>query len=207
MMEEKKYDLNNPIERARLIRDCVLFFKQEQIVLRCPGSLTYVFNDSIEALSFVFYHVAEVDIKDTYLDATLNNLGVNIQTTNGTYSIKHLSYYGYKYHPSQDITFIKDEHKKIELMNKEFNSIFSEQELEQRIENQSLTILDCSFHTQIESKLEHFLNKYFQGRWKSYVVESQKLDSISTQYTLKITYDADSNVELCRLMHDDSNTK
>lgn len=196
MMEEKKYDLNNPLERARMIRDSVMFFRQKQIMLVCPAALTYRFNDSIEALSYIFYHVAEVDDKDIYLEATLHHLGITIRTTYGIYHVKRLSDYNYKYSPHQDAIFKEDERKKIEIMEKEFNGAFSKQELEQRMENQSLAILDYSYHTQIENKLEHFLNKYFQGRWKSYTVESRQLDKISTQYTLRVTYDTGSIFEI-----------
>ena len=63
--------------------------------------------------------------------------------------------------------------------------------------NQALAILDnANMHTKIENKLEQFLNRYFNGQWLSYTVESRKLDAISTQYTLRVKYNSGETIEL-----------
>lgn len=190
-MNKTNYDLNNPMERARAIKDSIMFFRQQETVLLCPAALSYKFNDSIEALSFVFYHTAEVDNRDVYIEAYLDQVGMYIRTSYGSYHLKRLSDFTYKYRPSEDEQFKIDTEKKIQLMEKEFNTRFSKQELESQMNHQALAIVNNGFiHTQIEDKLEHFLNQYFQGRWIEYTVESRQLDKISTQYTLKVKYDA-----------------
>jgi hypothetical protein len=165
-----------------------------------PASLTYTFNNVIEALEFVFYHTQEVDYRGTFLEThiTENPCNIYIRSDYGSYMIKKLSDFEYKYDPNEDERFIQDEKFKIELMEKEFNQNFTSKELEDRMTNQALAILDNSnnMHTKIENKLEQFLNRYFNGQWLSYTVESRKLDAISTQYTLRVKYSSGEIIEL-----------
>lgn len=199
MQNKEQYNLNNPMERARIILDSVKNFRCEKVILMAPASLTYTFNNVIEALEFVFYHTQEVDYRGTFLEAhsTERPCNIYIRSDYGTYMIKKLSDFEYKYDPNEDKRFIQDEKFKIELMEREFNSQFSSKELEDRMTNQALAILDNNnMHTQIENKLEQFLNRYFNGQWLSYTVESRQLDSISTQYTLKVKYNSGETIEL-----------
>lgn len=199
MQNKEQYNLNNPMERARIILDSVKIFRCEKVILMAPASLTYTFNNVIEALEFVFYHTQEVDYRGTFLEAHITEKPCNIyiRSDYGSYMIKRLSDFEYKYDPNEDERFIQDEKFKIELMEREFNSQFSSKELEDRMTNQALAILDNnSMHTQIENKLEQFLNRYFNGQWTSYTVESRQLDSISTQYTLKVKYNTGETIEL-----------
>lgn len=199
MQNKEQYNLNNPMERARIILDSVKIFRCEKVILMAPASLTYTFNNVIEALEFVFYHTQEVDYRGTFLEAHITEKPCNIyiRSDYGSYMIKRLSDFEYKYDPNEDERFIQDEKFKIELMEREFNSQFSSKELEERMTNQALAILDNnSMHTQIENKLEQFLNRYFNGQWTSYTVESRQLDAISTQYTLKVKYNSGETIEL-----------
>ena len=200
MQNKEQYNLNNPMERARIILDSVNNFRCEKVILMAPASLTYTFNNVIEALEFVFYHTQEVDYRGTFLEAHITERPCNIyiRTDYGSYTIKKLSDFEYKYDPDEDERFIQDEKFKIELMEREFNQNFTNKELEDRMINQALAILDNSnnMRTKIENKLEQFLNRYFNSQWLSYTVESRKLDAISTQYTLRVKYNSGKIIEL-----------
>lgn len=199
MQNKEHYNLNNPMERARIILDSVRWFRTEKVILMAPAALTYTFNNVIEALEFVFYHTQEVDYRGTFLESHITEKPCNIyiRSDYGSYTIKKLSDFEYKYNPNEDERFIQDEKFKIELMEREFNSQFTPKELEDRMTNQALAILDnANMHTKIENKLEQFLNRYFNGQWLSYTVESRQLDSISTQYTLKVKYNSGETIEL-----------
>lgn len=200
MQNKEQYNLNNPMERARIILDSVNNFRCEKVILMAPASLTYTFNNVIEALEFVFYHTQEVDYRGTFLEAHISEKPCNIyiRSDYGPYTIKKLSDFEYKYDPDEDERFIQDEKFKIELMEREFNQNFTNKELEDRMTNQALAILDNSnnMHTKIENKLEQFLNRYFNSQWLSYTVESRKLDAISTQYTLRVKYNSGKIIEL-----------
>lgn len=176
------YDLNNPIERAALIRDGIGNFGQEEIILSSQNNIIK-FNDIIETLSYVFY------TSECFIECQLNNAGIMIKTEDSVFYIKRLSDIEYKYSPKFERRFKQDEEKKIQIMENEFNSRFTNQELESHIENQSLALVSPGLHTKIEIKIEHFLNQYFNGRWTKYSIDSRRLDRISIQYTLKVTYD------------------
>jgi hypothetical protein len=180
------YNLNNPTEAARMLAE--ITFDGE--VILSSSKEVYKFNTPSEAIMYVLYNEKE------FTSATLEDDRVHITTPYESYDIRKLISYSYKEttnvantETTTDKLFKEDENKKIELMEKEFNGCFTTNELEKRLENQSLQILDITYHTFIESKLERFLNKYFYGQWSSYSVESRKLNDISTQYTLKVTYD------------------
>ena len=192
-MQKEQYNLNNPMERARIILDSLNNFKNKKVILMAPASLTYTFNNVVEALEFVFYHTQEVDYRGTFLEAHITEKPCNvyIRSDYGSYTIKKLSDFEYKYDPNEDERFVSDEKFKIELMEREFNSQFTTNELEDRMTNQALDMLnDSNMHTMIEYKLEQFLNRYFNGQWLSYCVESRQLDAISTQYTLRVKYNS-----------------
>ena len=198
-MQKEQYNLNNPMERARIILDSLNNFKNKKVILMAPASLTYTFNNVVEALEFVFYHTQEVDYRGTFLEAHITEKPCNvyIRSDYGSYTIKKLSDFEYKYDPNEDERFVSDEKFKIELMEREFNSQFTTNELEDRMTNQALDMLnDSNMHTMIEYKLEQFLNRYFNGQWLSYCVESRQLDAISTQYTLRVKYNSGETIEL-----------
>ena len=198
-MQKEQYNLNNPMERARIIIDSLNNFKNKKVILMAPASLTYTFNNVVEALEFIFYHTQEVDYRGTFLEAHITEKPCNvyIRSDYGSYTIKKLSDFEYKYDPSEDERFVSDEKFKIELMEREFNSKFTTNELEDRMTNQALDMLnDSNMHTRIEYKLEQFLNRYFNGQWLSYCVESRQLDAISTQYTLRVKYNSGETIEL-----------
>jgi hypothetical protein len=198
-MQKEQYNLNNPMERARIILDSLNNFKNKKVILMAPASLTYTFNNVVEALEFVFYHTQEVDYRGTFLEAHITEKPCNvyIRSDYGSYTIKKLSDFEYKYDPNEDERFVSDEKFKIELMEREFNSQFTTNELEDRMTNQALDMLnDSNMHTRIEYKLEQFLNRYFNGQWLSYCVESRQLDAISTQYTLRVKYNSGETIEL-----------
>lgn len=180
------YNLNNPTEAARMLAE--ITFEGE--VILSSSKEVYKFNTPSEAVMYVLYNEKE------FTSATLEDDRIHITTPYTSYDIRKLISYSYKEtnntstsSETTDKLFKEDDHKKLELMEKEFNGQFTTNELEKRLENQSIQILDITYHTFIESKLERFLNKYFYGQWSSYSVESRKLDRISTQYTLKVTYD------------------
>lgn len=178
------YNLNNPTEAARMLAE--ITFEGE--VILSSSKEVYKFNTPSEALMYVLYNEKE------FLSATLEDDRLHIVSPYESYDIRKLISYSYREtnntnSESTDKLFKEDETKKLEIMEKEFNGQFTTNELEKRLENQSIQILDITYHTFIESKLERFLNKYFYGQWSSYSVESRKLDKISTQYTLKVTYD------------------
>jgi hypothetical protein len=198
-MQKEQYNLNNPMERARIIIDSLNNFKCKKVILMAPASLTYTFNNIVEALEFIFYHTQEVDYRGTFLEAHITERPCNvyIRSDYGSYTIKKLSDFEYKYDPNEDERFVSDEKFKIELMEREFNSQFTTNELEDRMTNQALDMLnDSNMHTMIEHKLEQFLNRYFNGQWLSYCVESRQLDAISTQYTLRVKYNSGETIEL-----------
>lgn len=199
MQNKEQYNLNNPMERARIIIDSLNNFKYKKVILMAPASLTYTFNNVVEALEFIFYHTQEVDYRGTFLEAHITEKPCNIyiRSDYGSYTIKRLSDFEYKYNPNEDERFVSDEKFKIELMEREFNSKFTNNELEDRMTNQALDMLNnSSMHTRIEYKLEQFLNRYFNGQWVSYCVESRQLDAISTQYTLRVKYNSGETIEL-----------
>lgn len=181
------YNLNNPTEAARMLAE--ITFEGE--VILSSSKEVYKFNTPSEAVMYVLYNEKE------FTSATLEDDRIHITTHYESYDIRKLISYSYKEtnntnsesETTTDKLFKEDDNKKLELMEKEFNGQFTTNELEKRLENQSIQILDITYHTFIESKLERFLNKYFYGQWSSYSVESRKLDRISTQYTLKVTYD------------------
>jgi hypothetical protein len=180
------YNLNNPTEAARMLAE--ITFDGE--VILSSSKEVYKFNTPSEAIMYVLYNEKE------FTSATLEDNKVHIVTPYESYDIRKLVSYSYKETNNTtntetitDKLFKEDENKKLEFMEKEFNGQFSSKELDKRVENQALQILDVTYHTYIESKLERFLNKYFYGRWVKYTVETRKLNDISTQYTLKVTYD------------------
>lgn len=181
------YNLNNPTEAARMLAE--ITFDGE--VILSSSKEVYKFNTPSEAVMYVLYNEKE------FISATLEDDRIHITTHYESYDIRKLISYSYKESnnttntstETTDKLFKEDENKKLEFMEKEFNGQFSSKELDKRVENQALQILDVTYHTYIESKLERFLNKYFYGRWVKYTVETRKLNDISTQYTLKVTYD------------------
>ena len=180
------YNLNNPTEAARMLTEITF---DGEVILSSSKEM-YKFNTPSEALMYVLYNEKE------YISATLEDDRIHIVSPYENYDIRKLISYSYKDKETDnantettDKLFKEDNNKKLELMEKEFNGQFTTNELEKRLENQSLQILDITYHTFIESKLERFLNKYFYGQWSSYSVESKQLDKISTQYTLKVVYD------------------
>ena len=92
------------MERARIILDSVKIFRCEKVILMAPASLTYTFNNVIEALEFVFYHTQEVDYRGTFLEAHITEKPCNIyiRSDYGSYIIKKLSDFEYKYDPNED---------------------------------------------------------------------------------------------------------
>lgn len=194
MKNDNNYNLSNPMERSRIIMESMKRFSNEQIIVSVPGNEPHIFKNCLDAFMFVFWHVDTVDCQGQYIRANLGNINssnfyVSIETDQGNYLVRMLKSYYYDY--EQDKTFARDEATKVKMMEREFNSRFSETELDTAMVNQSLNIIDTNnFKTAIEDKIEEMLNRYFTGRWYSYSVETRKLDNISTQYTLKIKYDA-----------------
>lgn len=200
-MRKDFYDLNNPKERARLILDSVKYFKSEKVLLTGPAALIYTFNNVIEAIEFVFWH-QHVDFESSFVESHIQERPacIYMRSTYGSYSINCLSYFEYEYKANDNEAFIKDQKAKLEIMEREFNSNFSNNELEEQMTNQALAILDNNSELQhnsaIDNKLESFLNRYFNHQWISYSVESMRLDNISTQYTLKVKYNTGETIEL-----------
>lgn len=200
---EKNYNLNNPMDRARLIIDALKLYKEEEVIVYAPACLTYRFDNVVEGIMWVIHHTVENDVRSVFLNCTLDNpyrsVGlIKITTSYGEYKVNPMQLYKYKYVPSEDEYFRNDEKAKIDILNREFSSQFSQQELEVQRVNQALEILNVndSRSLNVSKKIERLLNKYFQDRWTSYTVEREELDSKSVQYTLKVKYDTNQEVTL-----------
>ena len=206
MMDKIHYNLSNPMERARLINDALKYLtvNNKKVMVFAPAALTYTFNNVVEGIMWMFHHVdSEETFRNVfltcYLEVPYNGVAfINAITEYGEYKIKPMSIYEYKYVPSEDEYFRNDEKAKLSIMCREFKSNFSTDELERQRINQALEILDQhdAHAIDVSKKIEKFLTKYFQDRWRSYNIEKVNLDPISVQYTLTVYYDADSKVTI-----------
>lgn len=181
----KNYELNNPVERARLISDTLQSFKDQQVILFAPAALTYTFNNIIEGICYVIYHTIEVDDRDIFMSCIYDDktYSIIIRTSYGSYILKLLSSCRFDYKPNEDELFINNDKAKINIMNDEFSSSFSTNELEQQVIDQSLAIVNTK--KCIDTKMERFLNRYFANRWQSYRVEAR----YDGKYVLVVKYD------------------
>ena len=62
---DKNYDLESVIERSDLITDAMKVFSDvfgdEEVFMQCSDSLSYIFKNSTEAISFIIYRVKEME--------------------------------------------------------------------------------------------------------------------------------------------------
>lgn len=58
---DKNYDLESVIERSNLITDAMKVFGDEEVFIQCSDSLSYIFKNSTEAISFIIYRVKEME--------------------------------------------------------------------------------------------------------------------------------------------------
>lgn len=62
---DKNYDLESVIERSDLIIDAMKVFSDmfgdEEVFMQCSDSLSYIFKNSTEAISFIIYRVKEME--------------------------------------------------------------------------------------------------------------------------------------------------
>jgi hypothetical protein len=55
------YDLESVIGRSNLITDAMKVFGDEEVFMKCSDSLSYIFKNSTEAISFIIYRVKEME--------------------------------------------------------------------------------------------------------------------------------------------------
>lgn len=112
-MNEYKYDLNNPIERADLIEDARRLFKNSEIWAHYPASCEYKFHSITEAIMAVLHHAMEVDAigDERFVSCKIHNVGsldvgIHIIAASGgdyscSYYLKKVESYDYKFRPQE----------------------------------------------------------------------------------------------------------
>ena len=119
-----EYDLNNPIDRARLICDAREHdkFGEREVIVYAPASLNHHFKNVVEAISFVIWHAKEVDAMgdERFISCRIINqksadIGISIVVALGEFSqsylVKRLDSLDFHYCPAKEV---KEEAKVVE---------------------------------------------------------------------------------------------
>jgi hypothetical protein len=107
-----EYDLNNPIDRARLICDAREHdkFGEREVIVYAPASLNHHFKNVVEAISFIIWHAKEVDaigderfISCRIINQKSSDIGISIVVALGEFSqsylVKRLDSLDFHYRP------------------------------------------------------------------------------------------------------------
>lgn len=111
------YDLNNPVDRARLICDAREHdkFGEREVIVYAPAALNHHFKNVVEAISFVIWHAKEVDamgderfISCRIINQKSSDIGISVAVALGdefsqSYLIKRLDSLDFRYHPAEEV--------------------------------------------------------------------------------------------------------
>lgn len=111
-----EYDLNNPVDRARLICDAREHdkFGEREVIVYAPASLNHHFKNVVEAISFVIWHAKEVDtigderfISCRIINQKSRDIGISVVVALGEFSqsylIKRLDSLDFYYRPAKEV--------------------------------------------------------------------------------------------------------
>ena len=106
------YNLNSPLERARLLEDARRYYGSSEIWVHYPASCEYKFHSITEAIMAVLQHAMEIDAigDERFVSCNMYNIGsidicIHIIAASGDYScsylLKKVESYDYKYRPQE----------------------------------------------------------------------------------------------------------
>lgn len=106
------YNLNSPLERARLLEDARRYYGSSEIWVHYPAGVEYKFHNITEAIMAVLQHVMEIDANgdERFISCGMYNIGsidicIHVVATSGDYKcsyfLKKLESYDYKYRPQK----------------------------------------------------------------------------------------------------------
>lgn len=180
---KKTYNLENSIERGDFIRDSFRIFNNEQVLMTCSDGLTYVFDNTCEAISFIIHRVKEIDcigyFKDSwFFNVNTRDMGVYIKTDVETYTIKTLESYRYVSENKR----VKEENKELKFFLGDSKEKFAESiRSKTKLIKAELETSDWS-----EEKVTKILNRYFGKEWRSYWYTTNQLTSSSVEVILNV---------------------
>lgn len=106
------YNLNSPLERARLLEDARRYYGSSEIWVHYPASCEYKFHSITEAIMAVLQHAMEIDAigDERFVSCNMYNIGsidicIHIIAASGDYScsylLKKVESYDYKFRPQE----------------------------------------------------------------------------------------------------------
>lgn len=118
------YNLNSPLERARLLEDARKYYGSSEIWVHYPAGVEYKFNNITEAIMAVLQHAIEIDATgdERFISCGMYNIGsidicIHIVATSGdykcSYNLKKVESYDYKYRP-QKVNVMSHQEVKVE---------------------------------------------------------------------------------------------
>ena len=118
------YNLNSPLERARLLEDARKYYGSSEIWVHYPAGVEYRFHNITEAIMAVLQHAMEVDAigDEKFVSCGMYNIGsidicIHIIATSGdykcSYNLKKVESYDYKYRP-QKVNVMAHQEVKVE---------------------------------------------------------------------------------------------
>lgn len=188
MTHYETFKIEEVRERAKLIERGNELFAKEQVLMTCSDCLMYVFNNVCEALTFIIYRVKEIetDFNIKFKEARIFNIGspdigINIYTSEESYTIKTLNSYRYK----QDEEKAKKEQEEINFL-LDNNHVRFIDNLKSKAELLKLEFNHFNFSNDDEPII-HMLNRYFgHGGWLRYWFTTKPLNKISVEVTLNV---------------------
>lgn len=186
MTKRETYKLEDIKERLCFVNRVSKLFEGD-VLMHSTDALTYVFDTVMEAVSFIFYRVKEIDYTGYFKEAVIFNIGspdmgFQIFTEDEIYTVKPLNSYRYKktsYDSKKEQEeidfmlegsgerFIDNVSNKASLIKKEFDS-FKEKE-------------------RSGTKIQHMLDRYFgPNGWSEYWFTHRQLSRIAVEVTLNV---------------------
>ena len=107
------YNLNSPLERARLLEDARRYYGSSEIWVHYPASCEFKFHNITEAIMAVLQHAMEIDAigDERFVSCNMYNIGsidicIHIIAASGndyscSYLLKKVESYDYKYRPQE----------------------------------------------------------------------------------------------------------
>ena len=190
---KKTYNLENSIERGDFIRDSFRIFNNEQVLMTCSDCLTYVFDNTCEAISYIIHRVKEFDyigyFKEAYLfNINTRDMGVYIKTDLEAYTIKTLESYRYVSEEKR----VKEENKELKFFLGDSKEKFAESiNSKVKLIKAELEAIDFS-----DTKVTKILNRYFGNGWKSYWYTTNQLTQSSVEVILNVVLSDNTNLRL-----------
>lgn len=184
---KKTYNLENSIERGDFIRDSFRIFNNEQVLMTCSDCLTYVFDNTCEAISYIIHRVKEVDyigyFKEAYFfNINTRDMGVYIKTDLEAYTIKTLESYRYISEEKR----VKEENKELKFFLEDSKQKFAES-INSKVKLIKAELESINFSD--ETKVTKILNRYFGNGWKSYWYTTNQLTQSSVEVILNVVLD------------------